>query len=85
MRDDIELAGFVLTAAEWAAMDAGQRAMLLRAALRRDDPWVVSSPPRLPRPRPAAAEARAIGDTREATDGPDAAAAYAAYELRAAV
>ena len=44
MRGDIELAGFVLTADEWAAMDRQQRAMLIR--LGRDEPWVASAPPR---------------------------------------
>lgn len=32
MRDDIVLAGFVLTAEEWAALDRAAQAQLLRAA-----------------------------------------------------
>ncbi|HVK76040.1 MAG TPA: hypothetical protein VM734_22090 [Kofleriaceae bacterium] len=47
MRGDIELAGLVLTAEEWAALDRQQRAMLLRAG--RDEPWIAAAPPR-PRP-----------------------------------
>lgn len=45
MRGDIVLSGFVLTAEEWAAMDGPARAQLLRAALRRDEPWLASAPP----------------------------------------
>ena len=44
---DIALAGFVLTAEEWAALDAGSRAALVNAASTRrhqqDDPWVVGN------------------------------------------
>lgn len=40
MRGDIELAGFVITRDEWEGMDRRQRAQLVRAALRRDEPWV---------------------------------------------
>jgi hypothetical protein len=40
MRGDVELAGFVITQAEWSVMDRRQRAQLVRAALRRDEPWV---------------------------------------------
>ena len=42
---DIALAGFVLTAEEWQALDAASRAQLVAAATRRDDPWVVTSMP----------------------------------------
>ncbi|MEZ4404536.1 MAG: hypothetical protein R3B06_31235 [Kofleriaceae bacterium] len=49
MRGNIELSGFVLTAEEWAAMDGVARAQLLRAALRRDEPWIATSRPPLPR------------------------------------
>ena len=41
----IELAGFVITTDEWQSMDSTQRAQLLRAATRRDEPWVPSAPP----------------------------------------
>lgn len=44
MRGDIVLSGFVLTADEWAAMDGPARAQLLRAALRRDEPWTPAAP-----------------------------------------
>ena len=40
MKGDIALAGFVLTAEEWQALDAVSRAQLVSAALRRDEPWV---------------------------------------------
>ena len=41
---DIALAGFMLTAEEWQALDAGSREQLVAAAsMRRDDPWVVAS------------------------------------------
>jgi len=43
----IELAGFVITKDEWQSMDSTQRAQLLRAATRRDEPWVPSAPPPL--------------------------------------
>jgi hypothetical protein len=41
MKGDIALAGFVLTAEEWEALDPPSRAQLLAATSRRDDPWVV--------------------------------------------
>jgi hypothetical protein len=53
----IELAGFVITKDEWQGMDATQRAQLLRAATRRDEPWVPAAPPPLRPTRAAAAEA----------------------------
>jgi hypothetical protein len=41
---DIALAGFMLTAEEWEALDAASRQQLVAAASTRgDDPWVVSS------------------------------------------
>lgn len=41
---DIALAGFMLTAEEWQALDAGSRQQLVAAAsTRRDDPWVVAT------------------------------------------
>jgi hypothetical protein len=40
MKGDIALAGFVLTAEEWAALDPLSRAQLVAAATRRDDPWI---------------------------------------------
>jgi hypothetical protein len=42
MKGDIALAGFVLTAEEWAALDPLSRAQLVAAATRRDDPWIVT-------------------------------------------
>jgi hypothetical protein len=42
MKGDIALAGFVLTAQEWQALDPLSRAQLIAAAGRRDDPWVVT-------------------------------------------
>ena len=41
MKGDIALAGFVLTAEEWQALDAASRAELVAAAARHDDPWAV--------------------------------------------
>ena len=52
----IELAGFVITKDEWQSMDATQRAQLLRAATRRDEPWVPAAPPPLRPSRRAATE-----------------------------
>lgn len=43
----IELAGFVITKEEWQSMDPTQRAQLIRAATRRDEPWVPAAPPPL--------------------------------------
>ena len=41
---DIALAGFVMTAEEWAELDASSRAQLVAAAQpRRDDGWVVAN------------------------------------------
>ncbi|MGE5181582.1 MAG: hypothetical protein ACM31C_05955 [Acidobacteriota bacterium] len=37
MKGDVALAGFVLTAEEWQALDPVTRAMLESAATRRDD------------------------------------------------
>ncbi|MBE7454746.1 MAG: hypothetical protein HS111_39530 [Kofleriaceae bacterium] len=59
MRGDIELAGFVITQDEWRQMDRRQRAQLLRAATRRDEPWVPAAPPARPA---AAAAATMAGD-----------------------
>jgi hypothetical protein len=56
MRGDIELAGFVITRDEWTGMDARQRAQLVRAATRRDEPWTPSAPPVTPGPAAAADE-----------------------------
>jgi len=53
MKGDIALAGFVLTAEEWAALDPESRSQLLTIALRRDQPWVASAP--APAPEPAIA------------------------------
>ncbi len=43
MKGDIAIAGFMLTAEEWDAMDARSRAQLIAAASRRDDAWVVAA------------------------------------------
>jgi len=43
MKGDIALAGFVMTAEEWQALDPQSRALLMAAAARRDDPWVVTA------------------------------------------
>ena len=40
MKGDIALAGFVLTAAEWEALDARSRTQLMAAAIGRDDLWI---------------------------------------------
>lgn len=42
MKGDIALAGFMLTAEEWQALDPLQRAQLMAVVTRRDDPWIVS-------------------------------------------
>ena len=39
MQGDIVLAGFVLTAEEWQALDPQSRADLVAAACKRDDLW----------------------------------------------
>lgn len=54
---DIELAGFVITPDEWAQMDRTQRAQLVRAATRRDEPWTAPAPPTRFRPAPPANDA----------------------------
>jgi hypothetical protein len=46
MPGDIVLAGFVLTAEEWQALDPTARAQLVAAACKRDDLW---TPPVAPR------------------------------------
>jgi len=43
MRGDIALAGYLLTAEEWHALDPASRAQLLAIASRKDDGWVVAS------------------------------------------
>lgn len=48
MRGDIALAGFVLTAEEWEALDVASRVQLITAVMRRD-PWAaVPAPTRFP-------------------------------------
>ncbi len=42
MKGDIALAGFVMTAEEWEALDAASRSQLMAAAMRRDDGWQVA-------------------------------------------
>ncbi len=42
MKGDISLAGFLLTADEWDALDSRSRQQLVEAAQRRDDVWVVA-------------------------------------------
>jgi hypothetical protein len=43
MKGDIALAGFVLTAEEWEALDALSRVQLITAVMRRD-PWAAAVP-----------------------------------------
>lgn len=50
MKGDIALAGFVLTAEEWAELDPDARSQLLAVALRRDEPWVPAAPATPPAP-----------------------------------
>lgn len=66
----IELAGFVITKEEWQSMDPTQRAQLIRAATRRDEPWVPSAAP--PRPLPSIKASPASADD-----------AYDLYEITA--
>lgn len=40
MKGDIALAGFVLTAAEWEALDPKSRSQLVAAAIGRDEVWI---------------------------------------------
>jgi hypothetical protein len=42
MQGDIALAGLLLTAAEWEALDDRARTQLLAAATGRDDLWIVA-------------------------------------------
>jgi hypothetical protein len=42
MKGDIALAGLLLTADEWQALDPVTRAQLVAAAGKRDDGWVVA-------------------------------------------
>jgi hypothetical protein len=42
MKEDIALAGFVLTAEEWQAFDPTARAQLMAVASRREEAWVAS-------------------------------------------
>ena len=42
MKGDIALAGFLMTAAEWDALDSRSRAQLVAAAHHREDAWVVA-------------------------------------------
>jgi hypothetical protein len=42
MKGDVALAGYLLTADEWEALDAPSRALLAALAGRHDDAWVVS-------------------------------------------
>lgn len=48
MKGDIALAGYVLTAEEWEALDAATRVTLITAAMQRD-PWAA-----VPQPTPFA-------------------------------
>jgi hypothetical protein len=51
---DIALAGLVLTAEEWEALDPSSRGELMAAVTRRDDRWVISTAAE-PEPEPTAA------------------------------
>jgi hypothetical protein len=42
MKADISLAGFMLTAEEWQALDPAFRAQLVAAATPREEGWVVA-------------------------------------------
>ncbi len=42
MKGDISLAGFLLTADEWDALDSRSRQQLVEAAQRREDVWIVA-------------------------------------------
>lgn len=42
MKGDIALAGLMFTAEEWQALDASTRELLVAAAARRDESWVVT-------------------------------------------
>jgi len=48
MKGDIALAGYVLTAEEWEALDVASRVTLIAAAMRRDRPAAVPEPSRFP-------------------------------------
>ncbi|MCB9563406.1 MAG: hypothetical protein H6708_23650 [Kofleriaceae bacterium] len=70
MQGDIFVAGFVITEAEWDALDEPSRAQLLAVASRRDGPWVAAAPP----PRRSSRSPRA-------TTSSDEVDVYDAYEL----
>ena len=72
MGKDIRLAGFVMSAAEWDAMDPSARWQLLAIALRRDGAWDVPAFPPPPSPSAVDAVPEAIDDRDEP---------YAHYEL----
>ena len=42
MKGDIALAGFVMTAEEWHALDPVSRAQLMEAAKGHNDGWIVA-------------------------------------------
>lgn len=44
MKGDIALAGFVLTAEEWEALDVASRVSMIAAVMRRD-PWAAVPQP----------------------------------------
>jgi len=48
MKGDIALAGYVLTAEEWEALDAVSRVTLIAAAMRSDRPAAVPEPSQFP-------------------------------------
>jgi hypothetical protein len=48
MKGDIALAGFVLTAEEWEALDAVSRVQLITAAMARDPFTAVPAPASFP-------------------------------------
>lgn len=54
MKGDISVAGFMLTAEEWADLDATSRAQLVAVITRRDDPWISSAELLAVDPEPAA-------------------------------
>jgi hypothetical protein len=73
MRRDIALAGFVVTADEWDAMDGLARSQLLAVALRRDGAWEL---PRLAPPPRALTADDAVPEAVDDRDEP-----YAHYEI----
>jgi hypothetical protein len=45
MKGDIAIAGYMITAEEWQALDLLARAQLVAVITRRDDSWVAAAAP----------------------------------------